>query len=92
MSHASLRISASIRRGRETACGSARGALLFSILLTGITVAAVAVAVAADVPVRLSDLNAALNEIAPHARSYPPKFSSPEERVQTEAHLKALLA
>jgi tetratricopeptide (TPR) repeat protein len=77
-------------RGGETAYGSARGALFFSILLTGITVAAFAVA--ADVPVRLSDLNATLNEIAPHARSYPPKFSSPEERVQTEEHLKALLA
>ena len=77
-------------RGGESAYGSARGALLFSILLTGITVAAFAVA--ADVPVRLSDLNATLNEIAPHARSYPPKFSSPEERVQTEEHLKALLA
>ncbi len=77
-------------RGGETAYGSARGALLFSILLTGITVAAFAVA--ADVPVRLSDLNATLNEIAPHARSYAPKFSSPEERVQTEEHLKALLA
>jgi len=77
-------------RGGETAFGSARGALLFWILLTGITVAAFAVA--ADVPVRLSDLNATLNEIAPHARSYPPKFSSPEERVQTEARLKAFLA
>jgi len=76
-------------RGGGTACGSARGALLVSIVLTGITVACFA---AAAVPARLSDLTAALNEIAPHARSYPPKFSSPEERVQTEKHLKALLA
>jgi tetratricopeptide (TPR) repeat protein len=56
----------------------------------GLTVAASALA--ADVPVRLSDLNATLSEIAPHLRNYPPKFSTPEERVQTEEHLKTLLA
>jgi tetratricopeptide (TPR) repeat protein len=77
-------------RGGETACANARGALFFAILLTGMTVAAFAAA--ADVPVRLGDLYATLNEIAPHVRSYPPKFSSPEQRVQTEEHLKALLA
>jgi hypothetical protein len=49
-----------------------------------------AFAAAADVPVRLGDLYATLNEIAPHVRSYPPKFSSPEQRVQTEEHLKVI--
>ena len=76
--------------GSKTAYARAGSAPRFAIVLIGLTVAASAVA--ADVPVRLSDLNATLNEIAPHARSYPPKFSSPEERVQTEEHLKALLA
>jgi tetratricopeptide (TPR) repeat protein len=90
MSHASLEMSAGIGRKGETARGITRGALLFSIVLTGMIVAAVAAA--ADVPVRLADLYAALDEIAPHARSYPPNFSTPEERLQTEEHLKALLA
>ncbi|HWS65956.1 MAG TPA: tetratricopeptide repeat protein [Steroidobacteraceae bacterium] len=76
--------------GSKTAYARAGSAPRFAIVLIGLTVAASAVA--ADVPVRLSDLNATLNEIAPHARSYPPKFSSPEERVQAEEHLKALLA
>jgi len=51
-----------------------------------------ALAAAADVPVRLSDLYATLNEVAPHARAYPPKFSTTEERAQIEEHLKLLLA
>ena len=47
---------------------------------------------AADVPVRLSDLYATLNEVAAHARAYPPRFASAEERTQVEEHLHVLLA
>jgi len=54
-------------------------------------VAVAALAVAADVPIRLSDLYATLNEVAPHARSYPPTFSTAAERAHAEEHLKALL-
>src|SRR3974390_2385261 len=48
-------------------------------------------AIAADVPIKLADLFATLNEVAPHARSYPPKFSTPVERATAEEHLKILL-
>jgi len=48
-------------------------------------------AVAADIPIRLSDLQATLDEVAAHAASYPPKFSTPEERAQIEDHLETLL-
>jgi len=76
--------------GSKTAYARAGSAVRFAIVLTGLGVAASAVA--ADVPVRLSDLNATLSEIAPHLMNYPPKFSTPEERVETEEHLKTLLA
>jgi tetratricopeptide (TPR) repeat protein len=76
--------------GNNTAYARARSAVRFAIVLTGFAIAASAVA--ADVPVRLSDLNATLSEIAPHLMNYPPTFSTPEERVETEEHLKTLLA
>jgi hypothetical protein len=76
--------------GSKTAYARAGSAVRFAIALTGLAVAASAVA--ADVPVRLSDLNATLSEIAPHLMNYPPKFSTPEERVETEEHLRTLLA
>jgi len=62
-----------------------RGAFAFAGML------AFSVAQGADVPVHLSDLYATLDEVAPHVRAYPPKFSSPEEREQVESRLKNLL-
>ena len=43
---------------------------------------------AADVAVRLSDIDASLNSIAVHAKQYPLRFSSPDERDQVERELK----
>ena len=63
--------------------------LRIATILTG--VALTALAIAADVPIKLADLYATLNEVAPHARSYPPKFSTPVERATAEEHLKILL-
>lgn len=81
---------ADMRNKASVAAVATRALIRGASVLTGITLAAFAAA--ADVPVRLSDLYATLNEVAPHVRSYPPKFSTPEERTQTENHLKALLA
>jgi tetratricopeptide (TPR) repeat protein len=90
MLHASLRANAGICRKVPIAFRFARGALLSLSVLIGMSVTVVAVAVAD--PIRLADLYAALDEIAPHARAYPPSFSTPAERVQTEKRLKSLLA
>jgi tetratricopeptide (TPR) repeat protein len=43
---------------------------------------------AADVAVRLSDIDASLNSIAVHAKQYPLRSSSPDERDQVERELK----
>lgn len=69
--------------GGRTAYARGESALRFAIVLIGLSVAASAVAAA--VPVRLSDLNATTSELAPRLMNYPPKFSTPEERVRTEA-------
>jgi tetratricopeptide (TPR) repeat protein len=65
------------------------GYLLLALL---IGLASAGSSFAADVPIRLSDLYAILNEVAAHAKSYPPKFASSEERAQVEEHLHTLLA
>ncbi len=73
----------------ETAFAAVRDAMSVAIVLVG-TIASVVAGVAEE-QIRLSDLYATLNEVASHARAYPPQFSSAEERAQTEGHLKTLL-
>lgn len=59
-----------------------RGLLLLALMAVSVSTTA------ADVSIRLSDIDASLDRIAEHAKQYPPRFSSPEERERTEQDLK----